>query len=282
MRLLAIADLHVAPRANREAVWRLPDHGADWLIVAGDIAERESLFEDTLAFLAGRFAKVIWVPGNHELWSVRREDEERTVGVARYRSLVAIARRLGVLTPEDPYPAWPVADPATGRPIVVAPLFTLYDYSFRPADVPLDGVVAWAQAMRNVCADEYLLKPDPYATRQDWCHARCDEAERRLGALPAGTRTVLVNHWPLRPDLVRIPRAPRFTPWCGTVRTADWHRRYDAVAVVSGHLHTRRTDLVHGTRFEEVSLGFPGQWDEARGVAAYLREILPLARGGGT
>ena len=36
----------------------------------------------------------------------------------------------------------------------------------------------------------------------------------------------------------------------------------------------RRTDWRDGTRFEEVSLGYPRQWDPAKGVADYLREIL--------
>jgi hypothetical protein len=76
---------------------------------------------------------------------------------------------------------------------------------------------------------------------------------------------------------VRIPRIPRFTPWCGTRRTEDWHRRYRAVVAVSGHLHVRRTDWRDDTRFEEVSLGYPKQWDQAKGVAAYLREIMPDA-----
>jgi hypothetical protein len=43
---------------------------------------------------------------------------------------------------------------------------------------------------------------------------------------------------------------------------------------VSGHLHVRRTDRHEGTRFEEVSLGYPHQWDATKGLAAYLREIL--------
>jgi len=73
---------------------------------------------------------------------------------------------------------------------------------------------------------------------------------------------------------VRIPRIPRFTPWCGTRRTAEWHIRYRAVAAVSGHLHVRATDWRDGTRFEEVSLGYSGQWDLMRGVDGYLRQIL--------
>ena len=273
MRLLAISDLHLAGTVNREALEALPQHPDDWLIVAGDVAERIDMVTDALALLTDRFAKVIWVPGNHELWSRASSDEP--VGVARYDALVARARALGVLTPEDPFPLWPGPLPRGVGQLAIAPMFLLYDYSFRPDTVPLDLVVEWAEETHNVCSDEILLSPAPYETRIAWCQARLAETEQRLRAeIPAGTRTVLVNHWPLRRDLVRIPRVPRFTPWCGTVRTEDWHTRFDAYAVVTGHLHTRRTDMRGDTRFEEVSLGYPRQWDHGRGIAEYLRVIV--------
>jgi len=273
VRLLAISDLHLASSVNREALDALPVHPDDWLIVAGDVAERIDMVADALALLAGRFARVIWVPGNHELWSRPRSDEP--VGVARYDALVARARAAGVVTPEDPFPVWPGPLPTGTERLVIAPLFLLYDYSFRPEDVPLDGVVEWAEETHNVCSDEILLSPAPFDSRIAWCHARLAEAERRLSeTVRHGTRTVLVNHWPLRRDLVRIPRVPRFTPWCGTVRTEDWHTRFNAYAAVTGHLHTRRTDMRGDTRFEEVSLGYPRQWDPSRGMAGYLRVIV--------
>jgi 3',5'-cyclic AMP phosphodiesterase CpdA len=268
MRLLAIADLHLAMPRNREAFRRLPPHAEDWLIIAGDLCESTRLFTEALTWLAGRFAKVIWVPGNHELWltapATAAEGSQR-----KYMALVDIARRLGVATPEDSYPIWP-----PGGEIIV-PLCTLYDYSFRPPEVALGDVVRWAAEISNVAADEALIDPTPAAGMAEWCATRCAETEARLAReLPDGARTVLVGHYPLREDLVRIPRIPRFTPWCGTRRTTEWHRRYRAVAAVSGHLHVRRTDWRDGTRFEEVSLGYPGQWDTAKGVGFYLREIL--------
>lgn len=272
MHLKAISDLHLASAANREALLELPDFGDDWLIVAGDIAEKIDHVRFAFDVLSRRFAKVIWVPGNHELWSGPEANGGPViVGEKRYRTLVSHAREYGVVTPEDPYETWHGPD----GPCTIAPLFLLYDYSFRPDEVAREDVVAWAREGRAVCSDELFLDPSPWNSREDWCASRCDEAERRLSELPPGRPTILVNHFPLRRDLARLPRAPRFSPWCGTRRTEDWHIRFNASVVVSGHLHIRRTDWRDGTRFEEVSLGYPYQWNRSLGIAAYLRDVLP-------
>jgi hypothetical protein len=269
MRLWAIADLHLAADANREGLRRLAAYPDDWLIVAGDVCEGIDLFAEALDWLVRRFDRVIWVPGNHELWLTDRGAAPRS-SVVKYGALLETARRYGVLTPEDEFVAWP----PTGD--IIAPLCTLYDYSFRPKGVAREDVVSWAAQLRNVAADERLISAAPFDGMAEWCAQRCDETELRLAReVPPEARTILVGHFPLRQDLVRIPRIPRFTPWCGTRRTEDWHRRYRAVVAVSGHLHVRRTDWRDDTRFEEVSLGYPKQWDQAKGVGAYLRAIMP-------
>ncbi len=71
MKLHALSDLHVGHRLNREAIAALPSYGDDWLIVAGDVGETEAHLDVTLDVLCRRFAQVLWVPGNHELWTVR-------------------------------------------------------------------------------------------------------------------------------------------------------------------------------------------------------------------
>ncbi len=248
-----------------EALKQMPDFPDDWLVVAGDIAENPDRFRNGLELLSDRFAKVIWAPGNHDLWTVQGPQGR---GVQKYESMVEAAQSLGVVTPEDPYPVWT----GNGEESVIAPMFLLYDYSFRPDNVSFGSVVEWARAERAVCADELLLDPAPYTSRAEWCHARCRDAELRLEAFGQVPK-IIVNHYPLRRDLVHIPRIPRFSPWCGTVLTEDWHVRFNVRVAVSGHLHVRRTDWRDGTRFEEVSLGYPWQWDAERGMAAYLREI---------
>jgi len=271
-KLLAASDLHVGFAENREIVAGLrPESAADWLIVAGDVGEFVADIEWALGTLRERFAEVIWVPGNHELWTHRREPLALR-GVERYEHLVAMCRRLGVHTPEDPYPVWG----HTAGPLVIAPLFVLYDYTFLPA-----GATTKAEGLERAYArgivgnDEKMLHADPYPSREAWCAARLAETSGRLAALPAGTRTILVNHFPLVREPTRVLRYPVFAQWCGTMHTADWPRRFNAAAVVYGHLHIPRTIWHDGIRHVEVSLGYPREWRRRAKPPVIPRQILP-------
>jgi 3',5'-cyclic AMP phosphodiesterase CpdA len=267
VKLWATSDLHVGYEENRRAVAELPAAPDDWLIVAGDTGESPAHLEFVLRTLRPRFQRLIWTPGNHDLWTPRTWPSTKR-GDAHYRRLVAICHRHDVVTPEDNFIRWP----GDGPPTLIVPTFLLYDYSFRPDAV--EDPVAWAAESGVRCADEDLLAADPYESRTAWCHVRVAEAEKRLSEVSAGARIVLANHFPLRRDHAVLPRIPRFSIWCGTRLTEDWHRRYPIHTVVYGHLHLRSSRVLDGVRFEEVSLGYPRQWATKNGLAPYLREIL--------
>jgi 3',5'-cyclic AMP phosphodiesterase CpdA len=269
MRLLAISDLHLGHPVNRERLDTIGAAPDDWLVLAGDVGETEAHLAMAFDLLRPRFAKLFWVPGNHELWTTDQTRNEPR-GVDRYDALVALARRFDVVTPEDPYLLWP----NSGRKLAIAPLFTLYDYTFRPDDIAAEAVLDWAAAEGIVCTDEYFLHAEPYKDRAAWCAARVAATEQRLAALPSDCDTVLINHFPLRRAHARLPGVPRFAPWCGTRRTEDWHVRFRARAVIYGHLHIRQTFHEDQVQFHEVSLGYPRQWDLTRPVASYVRTIL--------
>ncbi|WP_342376050.1 metallophosphoesterase [Myxococcus stipitatus] len=272
MKLYAISDLHLRHADNRQALQTLPFFPDDWLIVAGDVGETLSEMDFMLRTLTARFRQVIWVPGNHELWTLPSE-QPSLKGDARYQRLVSLCRSHGALTPEDPYVRWPGEGPHR----VIVPMFLGYDYSFRPDHVPAEKALDWAMEENLLCTDEVLLHPEPYATRTEWCIARVEATRARLESLPAGCSTILINHYPLRHEHVWLPRIPRFSIWCGTKRTEDWHARYRAEVVVTGHLHIPFTQWRDGVRFEEVSLGYPSQWKHRGGIERCLREILPGA-----
>jgi 3',5'-cyclic AMP phosphodiesterase CpdA len=269
VKLWATSDLHVGYAENRHAVEALPAHPEDWLIIAGDTGETPAHLEFVLKTLGKRFGRLIWTPGNHDLWTPRDWPSEKR-GVAHYERLVALCRRRGVLTPEDDYVEWP----GDGPQRFIAPTFVLFDYSFRPDSVTRAGALSWAAESGVRSADEDLLAPDPFPSRDAWCAERASATEARLDLLPTGSRTILVNHFPLRRELAVLPRIPRFSIWCGTTRTNEWHRRYRIETAIYGHLHLRSTRVIDSTRFEEVSLGYPKQWSQAKGLESYLRRVL--------
>jgi 3',5'-cyclic AMP phosphodiesterase CpdA len=283
MRLLAISDLHIGYQENRSYADSLaPADPDDWLIVAGDVGEVFADVGFVLASLANGFARVIWVPGNHELWTLPA-DPVAVRGVARYEALVKVCRRFGVLTPEDEFPVWPGPD----GPVTVAPLFTLYDYSFASGG-RADGGSADAKDLKTarlraaalraaraagvVAADEGRLHADPYPSVADWCRERVAATESRLAGV-AGPM-VLVSHWPLVSAALAGLRHPAYAPWCGTTLTADWHTRHQVVAAVYGHLHIPGTTHHDGVRFEEVSVGNPREWQRRGPTPPPPRVIL--------
>jgi 3',5'-cyclic AMP phosphodiesterase CpdA len=275
-RLIALSDLHVAYPENRKLVEDLrPESDGDWLLLAGDTGELSPDIEWALRTLSERFARVIWTPGNHELWT-HRDDPVQLRGEERYLYLVGLCRGLGIGTPEDPYPVWQ----GPQGPVTIAPLFLLYDYTFLPdGAVTKEQGLAYAYQTGIVCTDEMLLHPDPYPSREAWCWARIEATERRLAARDPALPVVLVNHYPLVREPTRVLRYPQFAQWCGTTRTGDWHLRYNAAAVVYGHLHIPRVTWHDGVRFEEVSVGYPREWRRRDRPPAVPRQILPAPSG---
>jgi hypothetical protein len=134
--------------------------------------------------------------------------------------------------------------------------------------------MAMAQEAGVSCSDEHFLHPDPYPSRQAWCEARIAFTEQRLAACDPEVPTVLVNHYPLTRHPTEVLRYQEFAQWCGTERTADWHRRFRAVSVVYGHLHIPRTSWDGDVRFDEVSVGYPREWSRFPDPPA-MRQILP-------
>ena len=270
-RLLAVSDLHVTYKANRDFVANLPAAPDDWLLVAGDVAEKTADIEWALRTLKAKFGTVIWAPGNHELWALGT-DAVQLRGNRRYQYLVLLCQRAGIITPEDPYPIWR----GRGGPIVIVPLFVLYDYSFLPdGAASKEEALALAYETGIVCSDEAVLYPDPYPSRDAWCHARVEATEQRLKELPPSVPTLLVSHYPLTREPTRVLRYQEFAQWCGTERTADWHLRFGAQIVVYGHLHIPGTTWQDGVRFEEVSLGYPEELKASPNRPRELRQILP-------
>ncbi|CAM2744044.1 metallophosphoesterase [Corynebacterium propinquum] len=264
--LWAVADLHAAVRANRKRLAEItPRHPDDWLIVAGDVAERTDLIASVLSELRSRFSQVIWVPGNHELFC-RSTDSH--VGRAKYDSLVQLCREIDVLTPEDSFPVF--------GDTTIVPLFTLYDYSFRPAGMGVEEALDAAAQKNVVLADEIAIAP--FTDIRAWCWDRLAYSITRLSRVNGPT--VLINHWPLVQEPTLRLGLPEIALWCGTRHTRHWPRRYRAKAVVYGHLHMPDESEFDGVVHHEVSLGYPREWTRYDEDRVWPCPILELADDG--
>ena len=172
--LWAVSDLHTGHTGNKPVTESLyPSSPDDWLIVAGDVAERTDEIRWALDLLRKRFAKVIWVPGNHELWTTSK-DPVQVFGRARYDYLVDMCDEMGVITPEHPFPVWT----DQGGPATIVPMFLLYDYTFLP-----EGAATKAEglAIAREPRGPSTCRRDSAGSR-DFRRPRSRGARRRTGA----------------------------------------------------------------------------------------------------
>jgi 3',5'-cyclic AMP phosphodiesterase CpdA len=268
MRLFAISDLHLGNKANRNALVSLSAHPEDWLILAGDVGETTEHLIFALSILTQKFKQIVWTPGNHDLWTLPFTSTAKK-GEYKYSELLSVCSDYKVLTPEDTFAEITIQN----LKYIIAPILTLYDYSFRPENIRLENAVSWAKESGVMCADEELLFSDPYDSIVDWCQKRCKLTEARLKELPSDIPIILVNHFPVLEEHTKLQHFPRFTLWCGTKNTEDWINKFNIKIVVFGHMHKRETIYKKGVKFEEVSFGYPCDWNVNRGIEYYLRRI---------
>ncbi|MDX7991062.1 metallophosphoesterase family protein [Xenorhabdus littoralis] len=275
--LLAVSDLHVSHAENRaivESFWPLTSD--DCLLLAGDIAEQEADFTWVISTLSQRFSQVVWTPGNHELWCTPK-DPLKLPGVLRYEHLVNICRQHKVLTPEDEFYRYCMGD---GTAITIAPIFTLYDYSFRNSgDYTEDQAIERARRCGVMSSDEFFLKTYPHKNIIDWCRERIRYTEKRLNTIPDGENIVLMSHFPITRKPLESLRNTEFSIWCGSEKTHKWASRKGVRMVVYGHLHIPNIEYIQGIAHIEVSLGYPREWREhnRHSYLVKLDELLEYA-----
>lgn len=269
MNIYAISDLHLANKVNQDALLNLPEYKNDWIVLAGDIGETEENLEFALTILKQKFKEIIWVPGNHDLWTFPL-NSYGLKGADKYKRLVSICHKYQVYTPEDEYPIIKIHK----KPYCLAPIMTLYDYSFKPNHVEKGKEIEWAAESGVICADEDLLLPDPYKSITDWCYRRCSYTEKRLEAVKNDVSLIVINHYPLLKELGKIYTFPRFSIWCGTTLTEKWLNKFNIEIAIYGHLHIPSVKIIDRVRHEEVSFGYPQDWVQYKGMNYYLRKII--------
>lgn len=228
MHIYAISDLHTDFRENRAALERAPmsGHRDDVLIVAGDVADSETVLRETLELLAGRFREVFFVPGNHELW-VRGEERD---SMEKFQAVLRICDQAGVRTaPARVGNAW------------VVPLFSWYDASF---DVNGEGAADELEAW----ADRYFTRWPAGLGPVDAAFLAMNEPHVRRYDAPV----VTFSHFVPRPELVPSVKYLRFRGLplvAGSLGIEAQVRAIGARVHVFGHTHIPEDRVLEGVRY---------------------------------
>lgn len=263
MRVFAISDVHADYPANLAFLEGFSRHeyAGDTLILAGDVSDNLATLERVFKTLGSTFARVFFVPGNHELW-VRRGETCDSPG--KFRQILDLCASLGLETAPRR-----LEDERSGNALWIVPLFSWYvrpeegeDSLFVPRENGDPGLEMWA--------DMQLTKwPSPgdgfkaadYFLRMNEPHLR-DSFDAPV---------VSFSHFLPRRELIfRTESEPtpaarvskngsrfNFSRVAGSSELDGQIRQIGARVHVYGHQHRNRNRLIDRVRYISHCLGYP-------------------------
>jgi len=239
MRIFALSDVHVDYDANMQWINSLSqvEYVNDVLILAGDISDSAARLERCLNQFARRFRKLLFVPGNHDLWVIR--DDKHRNSLDKFRSVCEIAARSGAST--APY--------HHGR-MTIVPLLGWYDYTFGTPETELEGAwmdfyaCRWSQAWTMKDVTQHFLRMNNYQRR--------DNEEIILSFSHFVPRIDVMPQY--LPDF-----SQKLFPVLGSSRLEQQVRQLRSDMHIYGHSHINRRVKLDGTLYINNAFGYPNE-----------------------
>jgi predicted phosphodiesterase len=248
MRVFALSDLHIDYDANAAWVRDLSatEYRDDALILAGDLSHTSRLLAWGLGILTQRFKKVLFVPGNHDLWIVR--DCREKDSLQKFEDVRAIVQNSGA-----------TMRPFQERGISVIPLLAWYDYSFGEPSEELKSM--WADY--SACRWPNGLKEGDVAAHFAALNERHHGVDAKFASSGHADETVITySHFLPRIDLMPtfIPAARRVVyPVLGSAQIETQLRRYNPSIHIYGHSHVNRRVQLDGIVYINNAFGYPSE-----------------------
>jgi predicted phosphodiesterase len=237
VRVFALSDIHVDYKVNANWISNVSatDYRDDVLILAGDVSDSLRLLSWCLGVLVARFKKVLYVPGNHDLWVVR--DGLEKTSLQKFQEVEAAVESSG---------ASMQSFREAGLSIV--PLLGWYDYSFGEPSDELKSIWMDYQACRW---------PGGFGVKEIAAHF----AAFNDGRVAAGGDTVITfSHFLPRIDVMPgfIPKEKRILyPVLGATQLERQLRRLQPSIHVYGHSHVNRKITIDGVTYINNAFGYP-------------------------
>lgn len=252
MRIFALSDIHVDYAENRTWLAGLSaeEYRDDILVLAGDVADITGLMADAFARLRHSFREVLYVPGNHDLWTYRNGMAD---SLAAFDHVMKVAADHGVRT-----------GPYTEGGLSVIPLHGWYDYSFgRPSE---ELSYLWMDYLACSWPDGF----DEAAITRHFTSINRDVLSIR------NERTITFSHFMPRIDLMPsiIPEKKRFLyPVLGTTVLEKQIRAIGPRVHVYGHTHVNRRIERDGILYINNAFGYPRETRITRKRLVRVMEI---------
>jgi predicted phosphodiesterase len=243
MRVFAVSDIHVDYDVNARWIANLSlvDYRDDVLILAGDVTDELKLLEWCLGALTLRFRKVLFVPGNHDLWVLRETQE--TNSLRKFADVVDVVESSGASMV-----------PLRIGDLEIIPLLGWYDYSFgEPGD-----------HLKSVWMDFRACRwPDGFDEKQISAHfaALNDRHAGVRQGRQCGT-TITFSHFVPRIDLMPsyVPAQVQLLyPVLGATRIERQLRALRPDIHVYGHSHLNRNVTIDGVSYINNAFGYPNE-----------------------
>ena len=239
MRIFAVSDIHIDYDANAKWVEGLSaaDYQDDVLILAGDVTDTGRLLAWCLGTLAKRFRKVLFVPGNHDLWVIR--DDAWKTSLQKFDDVCDMVESSGASM-----------QPYRERGVSIVPLLTWYDYSFGEP----------SEQLRSMWMDYRACRwPQGFTERDITAHFSA--LNDRHEGVP-GDKVITYSHFLPRIDLMPgyVPCVNRLLyPVLGSARLDRQLRRLGADTHVYGHSHINRNVTIGGVNYINNAFGYPSE-----------------------
>ncbi len=254
MRIFAIGDLHVDFPANRSLVAQIPEteYVDDILLVAGDVAHRVDAIGTTLSALRRRFARVFFVPGNHDLWVAgAAEDDVLETSLDRVEAIRTLCRDEGIETDAAPVGA-----------VWIVPLLSWYEPGLDSGpgtDLMEDTDEVTRRQGRRWADRRHCRWPASLGDDVTRCRHFAQLNEPGL-ASPTSQPLLTFSHFCPRLDLLpsvehlRFKHLPRVA---GTPRLERQIRESGSRLHLYGHTHIPQDKVMDGVRYVNAPLGYP-------------------------
>jgi len=244
MRVFAISDVHVDYPENLNWLLQLSDEAykSDILILAGDVSASLELLATVLESLTAKFNKVLFVPGNHDLWDV---NDEFDCALTKLSAIESLCNGLDVSTT-----VYRINN------ISFVPLLAWYDYSFATPDRHLRR--AWRDY--RACKWPEHLNDSGAITRHFL---------NRNETLLAEQHDIVISysHFLPRIDVMpeRIPQdRRRVYPVLGSNLLEQQVRQLNSKVHIYGHSHVNQSIELDGTLYINNAFAYPAEERIAR------------------